>query len=150
MRYITPLFRRTNIDPAPIKRKDSESSENISSGENNVSENEEDIVLTGNALSTDTSLSDDNDGYDEKNGHTTGNVFYCNPFRYNGNNVRTSRSGTTATTYEQVDYLYLYTVWHVSFVYYIYAYFSMTWYLIRTKLQHNTSLICNYMFFLFH
>ena len=61
-----------------------------------------------------------------------------------------TRSGTTATTYEQVDYLYLYTVWHVSFVYYIYAYFSMTWYLICTKLQHNTSLICNYMFFLFH
>ena len=86
----------------------------------------------------------------KKNGHTTGNVFYCNPFRYNGNNVRTSRSGTTATTHEQVDYLYLYTVWHVSFVYYIYAYFSMTWYLICTKLQHNTSLICNYMFFLFH
>ena len=73
--------------------------------------------------------------------------FYCNPFRYNGNNVQTSRSGTTATTYEQVDDLYLYTVWHVSFVYYIYAYFSMTWYLICTKLQHNTSLICNYIFF---
>ena len=36
--------------------KDSESSENISSGEDNVSESEEDILITGKAISTDSSF----------------------------------------------------------------------------------------------
>ena len=48
---------RTNIDPASITRKDSENSENASSDEDNVSESEEDFVLKGNALSTDSSSS---------------------------------------------------------------------------------------------
>ena len=60
-------------------------------------------MLTGNALSTDTSLSDDNDGYDEKKRTYNRKRFLLKPvqvqrqqrtnksFRYNGNNARTSR-----------------------------------------------------------
>ena len=87
MRYIQHHFsERTNIDPAPITMKDSESSENISSGEDNVSESEEDILITGKAISTDSSFTYDNDGYDEVNGHTTEKCFTV------------TRSGTTAAT----------------------------------------------------
>ena len=57
MRYIQHHFlETTNIDHAPITRKDSESSENTSSGEDNVSESEEDILITGKAISTDSSF----------------------------------------------------------------------------------------------
>ena len=41
------------------------------SDEDNTSESEEDIK----AHSTDSSMSDDNDGYDEKNKHTTEQLF---------------------------------------------------------------------------
>ena len=57
MRYIQHHFlETTNIDHAPITRKDSESSENTSSVEDNVSESEEDILITGKAISTDSSF----------------------------------------------------------------------------------------------
>ena len=48
---------RTNVDPAPITRKDSESSENTLSDQDIASESEEDIVLNDRALSKDSSLS---------------------------------------------------------------------------------------------
>ena len=47
MKYKQHHFSESNsIDPAPITRKDSESSENTSSDEENGSESEEGIVLT--------------------------------------------------------------------------------------------------------
>ena len=58
---------RTYIDPAPITRKESESFENKSYNEGNVYKSEEDILLNDNALSTDSSSSDDNESYDEEN-----------------------------------------------------------------------------------
>ena len=70
MKYIQHNFYgRTNIDHAPIARKDSESSEIISVDEGNFSESKEDVVLSDNALSTDSSSSNNNDGYDEENEH---------------------------------------------------------------------------------
>ena len=76
MKYIQHHFLgRTNIDLAPITRKDSESSENMLSHEDNDSESEEDIVLNSSALSADSSLSDDNDGYDEENEYTAEQLF---------------------------------------------------------------------------
>ena len=66
---------RTNIDPAPITRKDSECSKNTSPDEDNVNESDEDIELNSNALCTDSSSSDGNDGYDEENEHTTEQMF---------------------------------------------------------------------------
>ena len=44
---------RTSIEPAPITRKDSRSSESTSFDEDNFSKSEEDIVLNDNAFSTD-------------------------------------------------------------------------------------------------
>ena len=51
----------SNIDPAPITRKDSEISKSTSCDEDKVSKSEEDIVLNSNVFSADSSSSDDND-----------------------------------------------------------------------------------------
>ena len=98
---------------------------------------EEDIVFNDNALSKDSSLPDDNDSCDQENEHTSEQLFTATCL------------GRKATTYNQADNLYLYTVWDVLFVYCIYAYFSMTWSLISSRSQYNNCLICNYTFFLF-
>ena len=82
------------MQPTPITRKDSESSENTLSDEENGSESEEDIVLNGNALSTDSSFSDNNDGYDEENEHTAEQL------------STVTRSHRTAILYNQSDYWY--------------------------------------------
>ena len=65
---------RTNIDLASIIRKDSENSQNTSSDEDNVSESEEDIVLKGNPLSTDSSSSMKKIN-EEENEYTTEHLF---------------------------------------------------------------------------
>ena len=94
VQYIQHHFSgRTNNDPAPIKRKDSECSANTSSDEDCVSEIE-DVVLNDNPLSTNSSSPDDNDGYDEENEHTTEQRFTV------------TRSIRTALTYKRADYLY--------------------------------------------
>ena len=69
------FFGSTNTDATIVTRKDSESSENTSPGEDNVSESEEYIVLNDNTNSTDSSLSDDNDGYNEQNENTAEQLF---------------------------------------------------------------------------
>ena len=61
--YTTIFSRRTNTDPTLITRKDSGGSKNTSPAEDNVSESEEGIVLKDNPLSTDSSSSVENDGY---------------------------------------------------------------------------------------
>ena len=62
MNYIQHnISGRTNIDPAPITRKDSEISKSTSCDEDKVSKSEEDIVLNSNVFSADSSSSDDND-----------------------------------------------------------------------------------------
>ena len=48
-----PFLGTTSIEPAPITRKDSQSSESTSFDEDNFSKSEEDIVLNDNAFSTD-------------------------------------------------------------------------------------------------
>ena len=98
---------------------------------------EEDIVFNDNALSKDSSLPDDNDGFDQENEHNSEQLFTATCL------------GRKAATYKKADYLYLYTVWDVLFVYCIYAYFSMTWSLISSWSQYNNCLICSYTFFLF-
>ena len=107
------FLRGTNIDPPSVTRKDSESSENTSPDKGNNSESEEDILLNGNVLSTDSSSSED--------GYTAEQLFTV------------TRSTRTTTTYKRVDKFYWYTVWDVSFVNYIYVYFSMSWYLISAS-----------------
>ena len=89
MEYIQHHFLgRANIDLGAITRKDSESSENTSSDEDNFSKSEEDTVLSNNALSADSVSSDHNDGYNEENKHIAGQLFIV------------TRSGRTATIHK--------------------------------------------------
>ena len=118
LKYIQQHFLgRTNIDPAPTTRKDLESSENILSDEDSISESKEDVVHNNNAFSADSSLSDVNDGSDEENEHTAEQLFTIT--------VQAERQQHINEQNICIDIPYG--------IYYIYAYFLMTWYLTSTK-----------------